>query len=153
MNTFNKWEHLILKGEYAERKKLLSGLTAEEVNKKPVPGMHSIYEELWHTERWQHIVIDNDRELDKKWQQDLSEIFPKTDATQEEWNRLVTDFLSGLDKMMKITANREELLKVDEQGITIEDNVYSLIIHNSYHLGKIVAIRQLIGAWSSKEIK
>ena len=153
MNTFNKWEHLILKGEYAERKKLLSGLTAEEVNKKPVPGMHSIYEELWHTERWQHIVIDNDKELDKKWQQDLSEIFPKTDATQEEWNRLVTDFLSGLDKMMKITANREELLKVDEQGITIEDNVYSLIIHNSYHLGKIVAIRQLIGAWSSKEIK
>lgn len=153
MNTFNKWEHLILKGEYAERKKLLSGLTAEEVNKKPVPGMHSIYEELWHTERWQHIVIDNDRELDKKWQQDPSEIFPKTDATQEEWNRLVTDFLSGLDKMMKITANREELLKVDEQGITIEDNVYSLIIHNSYHLGKIVAIRQLIGAWSSKEIK
>jgi uncharacterized damage-inducible protein DinB len=153
MNTFNKWEHLILKGEYAERKKLLSGLTAEEVNKKPVPGMHSIYEELWHTERWQHIVIDNDRELDKKWQQDLSEIFPKTDATQEEWNRLVTDFLSGLDKMMKITANREELLKVDEQGITIEDNVYSLIIHNSYHLGKIVAIRQMLGAWSSKEIK
>ena len=153
MNTFNKWEHLILKGEYAERKKLLSGLTAEEVNKKPVPGMHSIYEELWHTERWQHIVIDNDKELDKKWQQDLSEIFPKTDATQEEWNRLVTDFLSGLDKMMKITVNREELLKVDEQGITIEDNVYSLIIHNSYHLGKIVAIRQLIGAWSSKEIK
>ena len=153
MNTFNKWEHLILKGEYAERKKLLSGLTAEEVNKKPVPGMHSIYEELWHTERWQHIVIDNDKELDKKWQQDLSEIFPKTDATQEEWNRLVTDFLSGHDKMMKITANREELLKVDEQGITIEDNVYSLIIHNSYHLGKIVAIRQLIGAWSSKEIK
>ena len=153
MNTFNKWEHLILKGEYVERKKLLSGLTAEEVNKKPVPGMHSIYEELWHTERWQHIVIDNDKELDKKWQQDLSGIFPKTDATQEEWNRLVTDFLSGLDKMMKITVNREELLKVDEQGITIEDNVYSLIIHNSYHLGKIVAIRQLIGAWSSKEIK
>jgi uncharacterized damage-inducible protein DinB len=152
MNTFSKWEHLILKGEYAERKKILSGLTAEEVNKKPAQGMHSIYEELWHTERWQHIVIDNDTELDKIWQQDLSEIFPKTGATQEEWNRLVTDFLNGLDKMLKFSFNREELLKVDEQGISVEDNMYSLIIHNSYHLGKIVALRQMIGAWPPKEM-
>ena len=150
MNTFNKWEHLILNGEFAERKKILSGLTAEQVNKKPANGMHSIYEELWHTERWQHIVIDNDTELDKKWQQDLSEIFPKSDATQEEWDRLVNDFLTGLDKLKELTSHTEELSKTDEQGITVEDNVYSLIVHNTYHLGKIVALRQMINAWPPK---
>lgn len=151
MNTFNKWEHLILKGEFAERKKILSGLTAEDVNKKPAPGMHSIYEELWHTERWQHIVIDNDTELDKKWQADTSEIFPKTPATQEEWDRLVNDFLTGLDKLKELASHPEELSKTDEQGVSIEDNIYSLIVHNTYHLGKIVSVRQITGIWPPKE--
>lgn len=150
MSTFNIWEHIILKGEFAERKKILSGLTAEQVNKKPVPGLHSIYEELWHTERWQHIVIDNDTELDKKWQSDESEIFPKSAATQEEWELLVRDFLAGLDKLMEFTSHPEELSKKDANGISVEDNVNSLIVHNTYHLGKIVAIRQMIGAWPPK---
>ena len=151
MSKFNKWEHLILKGEFAERKKILSGLTAEQVNVKPVSGMHSIYEELWHTERWQHIVIDNDTELDKKWQSDPGEIFPKTPATQEEWDNLVKDFLKGLDKMMEYTSDPEKLKETDGQGISAEDNVYSLIVHNTYHLAKITAIRQMINAWPPKE--
>ena len=95
MRTFNKWEHLILKGEYPERKKILEGLTVEQANKKPAPGMHSIYEELWHTERWQHIVINNDTELDKKWQQDIVNYPPKRSETQEEWDKLVNDFLGA----------------------------------------------------------
>ncbi len=150
MSTFNIWEHIILKGEFAERKKILSGLTAEQVNKKPVPGLHSIYEELWHTERWQHIVIDNDTELDKKWQSDESEIFPKSAATQEEWDKLVEHFLGLLDKMMEFTGNKEQLKAEQEPGWTLEDDVDSLIMHNTYHLGKIVAIRQMINAWPPK---
>jgi len=148
MNTFNKWEHLIFNGEFAERKKILSGLTAEQVNVKLVPGMHSIYEELWHTERCQH--IENDIELDKKGQSDPDEIFPKTPATQEEWDNLVRDFLKGLDKMMKLTSDPERLKGTDGQGVSAEDNVYSLIVHNTYHLAKIVAIRQMINAWQPK---
>lgn len=150
MSKFNKWEHLILKGEFAERKKILSGLTAEQANVKPAHGMHSIHEELWHTERWQHIVIDNDTELDKKWQSDPGEIFPKAPATQEEWDSLVKDFLKGLDKMMEYTSDPEKLKETDRQGVSAEDNIYSLIVHNTYHLAKIVSIRQMINAWPPK---
>ena len=151
MGSFNKWEHLILKGEFPDRRKILSGLTHEQANKRPAPGVKSIYEELWHTERWQHIVVDNDTELDKKWQNDASETFPKTDATEEEWKRVVNDFLGRLDKMIEFTSNPAALEEKDENGVTVEDCVYSLIMHNTYHLGKIVAIRQMIGAWPPKE--
>jgi hypothetical protein len=68
MAAFNKWEHLVLKGEFAERKKILSGLTLEQVTKKPSPQLHTIYDELWHAARWQHIVINNDSDMDKAFQ-------------------------------------------------------------------------------------
>jgi len=65
MGTFNKWEHLVLTGEFADRKKILSGLTLDQVIKKPSPKLHTIYDELWHMAWWQHIVINNDAEMDK----------------------------------------------------------------------------------------
>jgi hypothetical protein len=148
----NKWEHFILKGEFPERKKIVSGLTIEQVNQKPVPGMHSIYEELWHTTRWAHIVVNQDSEADKKFKG--SGAFPeKPAASQEEWDVLVNEFSGLLDKMMEFTKNTAQLKAEQEPGWLMEDFVDSLIIHNSYHLGKIVAIRQMIGIWPPRESK
>ena len=84
---FDKWKHLILTGEFAERKKILSGLTAEEANKKPAQDMHSIYEELWHANGWMQIVINQDSETDKIWQ--AGEVYPKSHATGQEWDNKV----------------------------------------------------------------
>lgn len=150
MALSNKWEHFILKGEFPERKKIISGLTLEQVNQKPVTGMHSIYEELWHTARWAHIVVNQDAEADKKFQADG--VFPeKPAASQEEWDYLVNEFSGLLDKMMDLTKNTEQLKTEQEPGWTLEDFMDSLVIHNTYHLGKIVAVRQMIGAWPPKE--
>jgi uncharacterized damage-inducible protein DinB len=140
----NKWEHFILRGEFPIRKKIIQGLTAEQVNQKPVDGMHSIYEELWHITRWAHIVINQDAEAEKEFKGDG--VFPKEPATREEWNRLVNEFCGLLDKMMEITKTAD-LNKEQEDGWTLQDYVHSLIMHSSYHLGKIVAVRQMIGAW------
>ncbi len=147
MTLGSKWEHFILKGEFPERKKIISGLTVEQVNQKPVEGMHSIYEELWHTTRWANIVVNQDTEADKKFK--AGGVFPgKPAESQEEWNKLVNEFSGLLDKMMEFTKNTEQLKAEQEPGWTLEDFVDSLIIHNTYHLGKIVAVRQMIGAWS-----
>ena len=34
-----------------------------------------------------------------------------------------------------------------EPGVTLSDELNSVAGHNAYHLGKIVALRQRIGAW------
>jgi hypothetical protein len=34
-----------------------------------------------------------------------------------------------------------------EPGVTMADELNCLAVHNAYHLGKIVALRQRIGAW------
>lgn len=151
MGTFNKWEHLVLKGEFAERKKILSGLTLEQVVIKPAPLLHTIYDELWHMAWWQHIVINNDTEMDKLFQK---EAFPKTQAaSQQEWDELVKKFLADLDKIMEFTRSREALNETAADGATVEDYLYCLLIHNSYHLGKIVSLRQMINAWPPENEK
>lgn len=142
----NKWEHLILKGEFPERKKIISGLTFAQANQKPAAGIHSIYEELWHTARWAHIVMNEDSEAEKKFQGNA--VFPENPVvSQEEWDNLVNEFSGLLDKMMAITHDTEKMDTEQDPGWKYEDYIDSLIIHNSYHLGKIVAIRQMIGAW------
>jgi uncharacterized damage-inducible protein DinB len=145
LGTFNKWEHLVLKGEFAERKKILSGLTLEQVTKKLSPLLHTIYDELWHMATWQHIVINNDAEMDKLFQEVA---FPKTQAaSQQEWDELVKKFLADLDKIMEFTRSPEALNEDAGDGATVEDYLYCLLIHNSYHLAKIVSLRQFMGLW------
>ena len=34
-----------------------------------------------------------------------------------------------------------------EPGVTMADELNSVAVHNAYHFGKIVALRQRIGAW------
>ena len=34
-----------------------------------------------------------------------------------------------------------------EPGVTLADELSSVAVHNAYHFGKIVALRQRIGAW------
>jgi len=148
----DKWQHFILSGEFPERRRILEGLTVEQATTRPAEGMHTIYDELWHADGWAQIVINRDEELDKKWAN--GEVFPLEQVkTQEEWDSLVEHFLGLLDKMIRFTGNTEELKKEDEPGWLVEDYVVSLIIHNTYHLGKIVAMRQILGAWPPPEQK
>jgi hypothetical protein len=41
----------------------------------------------------------------------------------------------------------ERLAVEVEPGVTMADELNSVAVHNAYHLGKIVALRQRIGAW------
>jgi hypothetical protein len=53
--------------------------------------------------------------------------------------------------MMGFTSNPDNLKKEAEPGVPTEDYVHTLIMHNTYHLAKIVAFRQMIGAWPPKK--
>jgi uncharacterized damage-inducible protein DinB len=155
--TFNKYNQLLNGGEYAPAEKILSGLTLEQVNYLASPVSHSIYDELWHTTTWQKIVVYSleDKELSdglaEKWKQ--PEIYPALKAsTQNEWDSLVREFLTDLNKAIS-TGQMPDVLetKVGDFPFTFGDGIQILATHNAYHLGKIVAIRQMMGAWPPKE--
>lgn len=143
---FNKWRHLFVDGEYARRERVLSGLTLEQVGRRPAEQTHSIYDELWHAARWQTIIVTRDEVLYETWQR--GERYPTSPPERaEEWSALVAEFLSGLEKALEWASSPEKLDSEVDPGISMRDVLHSLAVHNAYHLGKIVAVRQLIGAW------
>ena len=133
-------EHLFLKGEFSERSRLLSGLTLEQVTLRPEGASNTIYEELWHVTAYQTSIVDPiDPNTDR---------FPKEAPKHEdEWHALVQRFLEGARAAAALGQEPERLAAEVEPGLTLGDDLNCVAIHNAYHLGKIVAMRQQIGAW------
>ena len=133
-------EHLFLVGEFPERARLLSGLTLEQVTLCPDGASHSIYDELWHAAGYQRFIIERG---------DASgDLYPRAAPEHEhQWHDLVREFLDGAHAAAAMGQQPERLALEVEPGVTMADELNSVAVHNAYHLGKIVALRQRIGAW------
>ena len=133
-------EHLFVKGEFPARAKLLSGLTLEQVTQRPDGASHSIYDELWHAATYQRMVVDqNVTDGDH---------FPSAAPEHEQqWLDIVQLFHDGARAAVEWSESPERLAMEVEPNVTMADELHCLAIHNAYHLGKIVALRQRIGAW------
>jgi hypothetical protein len=144
-SKMNRWRDLFIDGEYEPREKILSRLTLEQVKGTSSAQSHSIYEELWHANRWQTIIVERDETLNETWQR--GERYPvKPPEKEEEWSALVEEFLQGLEKAVALAASPEKLSVEVDPGVTMAEVLDSLAVHNAFHMGKIVAIKQLIGA-------
>ena len=133
-------EHLFLVGEFPERAYLLSGLTLEQVTLCPDGASHSIYEELWHAVGYQQSVIERGNPA--------GDLYPTAAPEHEDqWHDLVRVFLEGARTAAEMGQSPERLALEVEPGVTMADELNSVAVHNAYHLGKIVALRQRIGAW------
>jgi hypothetical protein len=142
----SKWEHLFRDGEFARRAQILAGLTLEQATRRASPRSHTIHEELWHANRWQSIIVNRDEALYAEWQ--AGRVYPPAPpADAGEWEALVAEFLAGIEKALWWAASPERLAHETDPGTTMEDVLHSLSVHTSYHLGKIVALRQFLGAW------
>ena len=133
-------EHLFLVGEFPERAHLLSGLTLEQVTLRPDGASHSIYDELWHLVGYQQSVIAPGAPT--------SDVYPIAAPEDEhQWHDLVRVFLVGARAAAALGQVPARLAVEVEPGVTLADELTSVAVHNAYHFGKIVALRQRIGAW------
>jgi len=138
--VMSNWEHLFLKGEFPERVHLLSGLTLEQVTLRPEGASHSIYEELWHASGYQCSVVEHAPAT--------GDYYPSAAPEHEQqWHDLVQQFLKGAQAAVALAQAPDQLAVEVEPGVTMADELNSVAVHNAYHLGKIVALRQRIGAW------
>lgn len=134
------WEHLFLTGEFPARAALLSGLTLEQVTLRPEGASHSIYDELWHAAAYQQMVVERG--------DPDGERYPNAAPEQEQqWHDLVRAFLDVARDAVALAQAPEKLMLEVEPGVTMADELHCVALHNAYHLGKIVALRQRIGAW------
>ena len=137
----NAFEHLFLVGEFAERERLLSGLTLEQVTLRPEGAPHSIYDELWHLVGYQQSIVE-------PGDPPSGDLYPTAAPEREEqWQQLVQLFLTGARAAAALGREPARLADEVEPGWTLADELHCVAVHNAYHFGKIVALRQRIGAW------
>jgi DinB superfamily len=144
------WEHLFLTGEFPARADLLFGLTLEQVALRPEGASHSIYDELWHAATWQRIVVERDAAARDALLRGGENYPSAAPDDEQQWHDLVRLFLDGVRAAAAWGQTPERLALEAEPGVTMADELHGLAVHNAYHLGKIVALRQRIGAWPPK---
>jgi hypothetical protein len=78
--------------------------------------------------------------------------WPAGDAPPDgpSWDRAVNEFRRDLQAMMDLVADPSKDLVAPiphGQGQTILREALLVADHNSYHLGQLVTVRRLLGAW------
>jgi uncharacterized damage-inducible protein DinB len=121
-----------------------------------LPGVpHSIYEEVWHLAFWLELSLDWIAGRQTPYPEHASEGFPPAE-TSEPWAALKDRFLRGLETAADLAGDPARLdasvicLSRDagaEREMPAREQVEGIATHNAYHLGRIVLIRQLLGAW------
>lgn len=125
-------------------------------DRRPARVPHSIVEELWHIVFWQEhflrwahgTVLGYPEHAELGWRR-----FANVDDA--EWHRLVEKFGSGLAEAAQIAGQpglADTASSFTDRGpnpgpMRVSDLLINLVAHNAYHLGRIVQLRQMQGAW------
>jgi uncharacterized damage-inducible protein DinB len=127
----------------------------DEMAHRRFPGApHSIYEEVWHLAFWQELSLDWIAGKHTPYPEHASAGFPA--STDEGWREVRERFLRGTQQAAGIAGDAEQLgsavlcLSRDQdeaRTMAVREQIEGIAAHNAYHLGRIVLLRQLCGAW------
>jgi uncharacterized damage-inducible protein DinB len=123
----------------------LDGLTPEQAVMKLEGSPHSIAEVVAHMLFWQkHDIATIETGVEPETTP--AESWPV--VTHGDWLRLKDEFLASLEKCREIARIPENLDRLILGGrISVGLRLVWFTGHNAYHLGQVVLMRRMIGAW------
>ncbi|SFS07384.1 DinB superfamily protein [Granulicella pectinivorans] len=136
---------------------ILEGIDRHLVDAMVVGAPHTIYEELWHVTFWQQISLDWFAGRETPVPEHASGGFPTAqDRAGESWDALCSRFFVGLEQAAVVAGDEAGLdatIRCPSPAgkpvrvMTVRDQTISLVAHNTYHLGRVVLLRQMLGSW------
>jgi hypothetical protein len=126
----------------------VQGLTPEQANWSPGHGAHSVGQLAYHLWFW------NTRELEHFNGQKSAAFSGNNDETFDNFNAAQWDDL--VKKLDKVMSDWEKAVEsADDQKLAANASLIAHVgTHNAYHLGQILYVRKLEGAWDpSKGVK
>ena len=143
------WDHLFLTGEFRAREDLLSGLTLEQVTLRPTGASHSIYEELGMRRPFSAASSSRTKNSTRCCAAGRG-TRARCRTTSSNGTTWYSSSWTEARAAIAVAQEPSRLAVEVEPGLTMGDELYCLAMHDAYHLGKIVALRQRIGAWPPK---
>src|SRR2546423_2166014 len=119
---------------------------------KPKGAAHSPWEVLEHMRIAQWDILEFSRNAKHVSPEFPAGYWPKTPgpADAKAWVKSVESFRADLKAMMTLTEDEsvDLLARIPHgEGQTILREVLVLADHNAYHLGELLLLRRLLGAW------
>jgi hypothetical protein len=142
-------------GAHAKFDEVSAGIAPKLLGQKPAHLPHSLWMLLEHLRIAQWDILEfsrNPKHVSPKWPEGY---WPKTEAPSSpaDWNASVKKFRQDLKAMQDLVKDP----KVDlfaripwGDGQTILREALLVADHNAYHLGQMVDVRRLLGAWPEK---
>lgn len=140
-------------GAHAKFNDVIRGIPARLRGKQPDPLPHSLWMLLEHMRIAQWDILEfsrNPKHVSPKWPEGH---WPKTEAPPNAvaWKASVSQFRQDLKEMEALVKNSKTDLFAHipwGNGQTILREALLVADHNAYHLGQMLDVRRLLGAWS-----
>ena len=131
----------------------LDGLTSEQAGVRVSSSSHSVVEILAHMVYWQSWFLERCAGVSTPPAAKASLGWPAVSAG--DWESVRQQFLDGLERALKAGEDESALTRRIDPSIefaplanyTISDAITHIAIHNAHHLGQIITLRQIMGAW------
>ncbi len=139
-------------GAHLDFEKAVSGLPPALRGAKPAGVPHTPWRLLEHLRIAQWDILEFCRNSGHVSPEFDAGYWPQGDAPPDAgaWDRSVAAFRSDLKAMQDLVAdpNTDLFAKIAHgQGQTILREALLVADHNAYHLGQLVIVRRLLGAW------
>ncbi len=157
MNAEDGWRAIVASSldweqAHANFDATIAGLAAELRGRRPEGLPHSVWELTEHIHRTQRDLLSFCRDADYKelkWPDDYWPSSPAP-ANDAEWNRAIDAIHADVAAFAAFTKDpsRDLTEKIPHgTGQTYLRTVLVAVDHAAYHVGQIVLVRRLLGAW------
>ena len=132
----------------------VKNLPAELRGRRPAGLPHSPWEIIEHLRRGQHDLLDFCRNPDYKESKWPDDYWPPTPEPPDDdaWNATLAEIRreSEAFKKFAVEAGRDLTAKIPHgTGQTYLRTILVQLDHAAYHIGELVTVRRLLGAWST----
>lgn len=139
-------------GAHLSIEKALEELSAESRGVKPAEAPHTPWQLLEHLRIAQWDILDFCRNSNYQALDFPAGYWPRTETppSLEAWESSVKSFKADLKAMQNLVANpaTDLFARIPHgEGQTILREALLVADHNAYHLGQLVLLRRLLGAW------
>jgi uncharacterized damage-inducible protein DinB len=137
-------------GQFVDARRVLDALDWRVAGQKPAGAEHSIRRIAAHIVFWQDLYLERLAGAERASPPHDAAGWPGTDAPRDEreWKALVARFADGLARATAaIDAAPLGLTLPRWGGRTRFAGLNGLALHNAYHLGQVVELRRMLGAW------
>jgi hypothetical protein len=141
-------------GAHVSFEKAIAGIPPDLRGVKPANLPYSAWSLLEHMRIAQWDIVEfsvNPNHVSPDWPDGY---WPEGDAGPSDaaWKKSVQQFRGDLERMQALVADQQTDLYSPiphGDGQTILREALLVADHNAYHLGELVAVRRLVGAWKS----